>query len=336
MKHITIKDIAKELKISISTVSRALTNDKNIRKETKKRVLDTAEKLGYMRNPVAINLKTGRSNTVGVIVPEIDTPFYAQIIEGIQNVLYKKGLKVIIAYSGENPDREKENLLLMESFMVDGIIIGICHKDKNKNEFQRLINKGIPLVFYDRIPTDIDVTKVIADDYVKSFLLTEHLIRKGAKKIAHIMAPEYMQSSYVRWKGYKDSLEKFGIPYDSALVITCTGMHFKDGIKAAQSLISKKISFDAVYVYTDLIAIGVMKYLQNEGFNIPKDVAIAGFSGTLLSEMVSPPLTTVELPLLQMGKVAAELILEKIKNPEKENQTLILDAEIKLRASTEG
>ena len=214
MKHITIKDIARELSVSVATVSRALSGDKNIRRETKEKILDMAERLGYMPNPVALNLKSMRSNTIGVIVPEMDTPFYGRIIDGMQNVLYKKGLKVIIAQSGEDVEREKENLRLMERFMVDGIIIGICHKDKNKSEFQRLMVKGIPLVFYDRIPTGIDVSKVIADDYIKTFFLVEHIIRKGIREIAHIKAPNYMESSSVRFKAYKDALEKFKIPYN--------------------------------------------------------------------------------------------------------------------------
>ena len=336
MKHITIKDIAKELSVSVATVSRALSGDKNIRRETKEKILDMAERLGYMPNPVALNLKSMRSNTIGVIVPEMDTPFYGRIIDGMQNVLYKKGLKVIIAQSGEDVEREKENLRLMERFMVDGIIIGICHKDKNKSEFQRLMVKGIPLVFYDRIPTGIDVSKVIADDYIKTFFLVEHIIRKGIREIAHIKAPNYMESSSVRFKAYKDAFEKFKIPYNEELVIESPGMHFEDGIRAAKKLLEKNIPIKAIFVYTDLVAVGVMHYLRSRNISIPQDIAVAGFSGTILSEMVYPALTTVDLPLIEMGEKAAELILEKIDNPSINNQTITVGAKIQLRESTEG
>lgn len=281
MKHITIKDIAKELSVSVATVSRALSGDKNIRRETKEKILEMAERLGYMPNPVALNLKSMRTNTIGVIVPEMDTPFYARIIDGMQNVLYKKGLKVIIAQSGEDFEREKENLRLMERFMVDGIIIGICHKDKNKSEFQRLITKGIPLVFYDRIPIGIDVSKVIADDYIKTSFLMEHLIRKGIREIAHIKAPDYMESSSVRFRAYKDALEKFKIPYNEELVIESPGMHFEDGIRATKNLLEKNIPIKAIFVYTDLVAVGVMHYLRSQNISIPQDIAVAGFSGVL-------------------------------------------------------
>lgn len=336
MEHITIKDIAKEVSVSVATVSRALSGDKNIRSETRDMVLEAAKKLGYMPNPVAINLKSRRTNTIGVIIPEMDTPFFARIIDGIQNVLYKKGLKVIIAQSGENPEREKENLLMMERFMVDGIILGICHKDKNKDEFQRLIDRGIPLVFYDRIPTNIDVSKVIADDYIKTSFLIEHLIRKGMREIAHIKAPEYMQSSSVRFKAYKDALEKFKIPYNEELVIESPGMHFEDGVKATEILLNRNIPIKAIFAYTDIVAMGAMYYLRSKNIRIPDDIAVAGFSGTSLSGIVYPPLTTVDLPLIEMGEKAAELVLEKISNPEVKNQTITLDAQIQLRESTDG
>lgn len=298
--------------------------------------METAERLGYMRNPVAINLQSGRTNTIGVIVPEMDTPFYGRITDGIQNVLYRKGLKVIIAQSGENPEREKENLRVMESFMVDGIIVGICHKDRNKNEFQRLMDKGIPLVFYDRIPVDINVSKVIVDDYIKTFFLIEHLIRKGIREIAHIKAPDFMESSSVRFRAYKDALEKFKIPYNEELIIKSPGMHFEDGIKAAELLMKKNLPIKAIFAYTDLVAVGVMNYLRSKNIRIPEDIAVAGFSGTILSEMVYPPLTTVDLPLIEMGEVAAELILEMINNPGSGNKTITLDAKIRWRESTEG
>lgn len=335
MRHITIKDLAKLLDVSIATVSRALNNDKNIKLETKEKILRAAEQHGYRRNPVAINLKSGRSNTIGVIVPEINTPFFSKIIEGMQSVLYANGLKVIVAYSNEDTNREKENLLLMEQFMVDGIIVGICHKDKNKDVFNNLIAKGIPLVFYDRIPSDIEASKVIIDDYRKSFFLVEYLIRKGLKSIAHIKAPNYMQSSDVRYQGYRDALHKFRIPFRKELVILSQGMSFDDGILAVKQLIDSKQQIEAIFAFTDTVAIGAMNYIMDNGIKVPEDIAVAGFSGTILSEVIRPSLTTVEQPLFEMGESSARLLLEKINNRLTECQTIVLDAEIKIRNSTE-
>lgn len=335
MNHTTIKDIARYLSVSIATVSRALSGDKNIRSDTREKVLETARLLGYKSNPVAKNLQSGRTNTVGVIIPEIVTPFFLRIIEGIQDVLYAKGMKVIIAQSGENPEREKENLLLMENFMVDGIIIGLCHKDKNKEEYLRLINSGIPMVFYDRIPCGIDVTKVVVDDYVKTFFVIEHLIRKGKKRIAHLKAPDYIYSSLDRLRGYKDALSKFKIPFDESLVVESGGMTFEDGKIAVATLMDRNISFDAIFAFTDTVAIGGMNYLNKLGIRIPEEVSVASFSGTEMSEIVSPPLTTVEQPRFKMGQVCAELILEKINCPSTEPRTVVLDAELKIRESTD-
>lgn len=335
MKHITIKDLARELNVSIATVSRALNGGQNIRTDTKEKILNAAQKYGYMRNPIARNLQSGRTNTIGVIVPEMKTPFFSRIIEGIQKIMYPRGVKVIIAQSDENTEQEKENLLLMENFMVDGIILGICHKDKNKDVFQRLIDRGMPLVFYDRIPNGIDVSKVIIDDYSKSFFLVEYLIRRGIKKIAHIIAPDYMQSSNIRFKGYKDALVKFKIPYDERLVVKSSGMSFEDGAIAAEQLIKKEIPIDAIFACTDTVAIGAMNYLQDNNIRVPDDIAIAGFSGTVLSQVVRPYLTTVEQPLLKMGEVCAGILLEKINDTFIKNRTVVLEAEIKYRASTE-
>ena len=303
MKHVTIKDIAHYLSISVSTVSRALVNDKNIRRETKEKVLEAAKTLGYKPNPVATNLKFGHTNTVGVIVPEMVTPFASRVVNGIQEVLYANGIKVIIAESGEDPEKEKENLQLMERFMVDGIIISLCSYKRNREEYLRLQQAEMPMVFYDRIPYGLDVPQVIVDDYMKAFFLVERLIRSGRKRIVHLQGPDDVYNSIERARGYKDALSKFNIFPDEDMLVK-TGLTFEDGKNVADRLVEKNISFDAV------------------------------FAGTELSTIVYPKLTTVEPPLLQMGRTAAELILEKIKNPSSPNRSVVLNAEIRMRAST--
>lgn len=334
MKHITIKDIARHLSLSVSTVSRALVNDKNIRRETKEKVLEAAKALGYKPNPVATNLKYGHTNTVGVIVPEMVTPFASQVINGIQSILYANGLKVIIAESHEDPQKEKENLQMMERFMVDGIIICLCSYKENKEEYLRLQQAEMPMVFFDRIPYGLDVSQVIVDDYMKTFFLVEHLIRSGHQRIIHLQGPDDVYNSIERARGYKDALTKFRIPVEADMLIK-TGLTFDDGAKAADLLIEKDIRFDALFAFTDTLAIGAMNRLRELNKRIPEEIAIASFSGTVLSTIVYPQLTTVEPPLYEMGKTAAELILDKIKNPASTNRTIVLDAEIQIRASSE-
>ena len=333
MKHVTIKDIARSLCISVSTVSRALTDDKNIRRETREAVLREAERLGYRRNPVAMNLKMGRTNTIGVIVPEMHTPYASQVVAGIQSVLYKNNQKVMIAESDENPDRERESLQMMEEFMVDGLIVSLCSYKHNIETYRRLANEGVAIVFYDRIPHGMDdMPQVIVDDNNDSYFMAEHLIRLGCRRIAYLYGPDDVYNAVERGRGYREAMEKFQI-YDPRLIVK-TGMTFADGAAAVDSLVRQGIEFDAVYAFTDTLAIGAMNRLREKGRCIPEDVAVAGFSGTELSTIVFPQLTTVEPPLTEMGQRAAELVLEKVRNPEAENRKIVLRTEMKCRAST--
>ena len=333
MKHVTIKDIARSLCISVSTVSRALTDDKNIRRETREAVLREAERLGYRRNPVAMNLKMGRTNTIGVIVPEMHTPYASQVVAGIQSVLYKNNQKVMIAESDENPDRERESLQMMEEFMVDGLIVSLCSYKHNLETYRRLANEGVAIVFYDRIPPGMDdMPQVMVDDNNDSYFMAEHLIRLGRRRIAYLYGPDDVYNAVERGRGYREAMEKFQI-YDPRLIVK-TGMTFADGAAAVDSLVRQGIEFDAVYAFTDTLAIGAMNRLREKGRCIPEDVAVAGFSGTELSTIVFPQLTTVEPPLTEMGQRAAELVLEKVRNPEAENRKIVLRTEMKCRAST--
>ena len=333
MKHVTIKDIARSLCISVSTVSRALTDDKNIRRETRDAVLREAERLGYRRNPVAMNLKMGRTNTIGVIVPEMHTPYASQVVAGIQSILYKNNQKVMIAESDEDPNRERESLQMMEEFMVDGLIVSICSYKHNAEIYRRLAKEGVAIVFYDRIPHGMDdMPQVMVDDNNDSSFMAEHLIRLGRRRIAYLYGPDDVYNAVERGCGYREAMEKFHI-YDPQLVVK-TGMTFADGAAAMDSLVRQGIEFDAVYAFTDTLAIGAMNRLRELGRRIPEDVAVAGFSGTELSTIVYPQLTTVEPPLVEMGKCAAELVLDKVRNPEAENRKIVLRTEMKCRAST--
>lgn len=331
-KHVTIKDIARSLCISVSTVSRALTDDRNIRKETRDMVVEEAKRLGYKRNPVAMNLKMGRTNTIGVIVPEMHTPYASQVIGGIQEILYKKNQKVMIAESDENPDRELENLKMMEQFMVDGLIVSLCSYRKNIEMHQQLEEAGMAVVFYDRIPYGMDVSQVLVEDNVDSYFMVEHLIRLGRKRIAYIQGPDDIYNAYQRGLGYREAMEKFRL-FDPSLIVK-TGMTFKDGADAIDRLIYNKVDFDSVFAFTDTLAIGAQNRLRALGKRVPEDIFVASFSGTELSTIVSPRITTMEPPLEEMGRKAAELVMEKINNPETENKMIVLKTTMRCREST--
>ena len=247
---------------------------------------------------------------------------------------HRNGIKVIVADSGEDPEIERENLKLMEHFMVDGIIISLCSWRKNAEDYRRLQKSEMPMVFYDRIPHGLDVPQVLVDDYRKSFFLIEKLILGGRKRIVHIQGPDDIYNSQERLRGYMDAMAKYKLPVEADSMIFKAGMTFEAGAKVAETLVKKGIGFDAVFAFTDTLAIGVMNRLRELGKKIPEEVAVASFSGTELSTIVYPKLTTVEPPLLQMGEKAAELILEKIKNPDCPNRKEVLNAEIRMRESS--
>ncbi|OCA72963.1 LacI family DNA-binding transcriptional regulator [Chryseobacterium arthrosphaerae] len=334
MRRITIKDLSKFLSLSTSTISRALLNDKNVNEETKKRVLDAAEKLGYKPNLTALNLQSGQSKTIGFVVPEMITPFSSKVLKGIQNILYPLGYRIIITQSDEDPVIERKNLQLMEEFNVDAIIINLCHETQNNDMYEHIINQGTPMVFFDRIPhKSLDVSKVIINDYIKSSLMVEYLIKKGRKRIVHIMGPTGIHNATERMNGYKRILMKYNI-FDENLVVRTDGMTFEHGKKAIRQLLARNVQFDSIFAFSDTLAMGAMTYLLEQKVSIPDEVAVASFSGTELSSMVYPQLTSVQQPLEKMGEAAAELALEKIKDSTAPSRSVLMDAELVYRSST--
>ena len=334
MKPTTLKDLSRYLSLSTSTISRAMLNDKNINPETKKRVLEAAETLGYKPNATALNLRYGKTKCIGFVVPEMVTPFSATVLKGIQNYLNKTGYKVIILQSDENPENERENLLLLEKFSVDGIIINLCHETYNQELYKQMMERGTPMVFFDRIPgKSLDVSQVIVNDQIQASLMVEHLISSGYRKIAHIMGPPTVRNAAERTAGYKRILMKHGI-FDPQLMIRTNGTSFEQGRSAVKELLKKKISFDSIFAFTDTLAIGAMNYLLEQNIRVPDQVSISSFSGTELSTSVFPQLSSVEQPLTEMGETAAKLLMEKIKDSHSESKTIVLDAKIIYRGST--
>ena len=333
MKHVTIKDIAEQLCLSISTVSRALANDKHIRKETRERIFQTAKEMGYQRNPLAACLRSGKSNLIGVVVNEMITSYASQVLQGIQNVMNENGITTIVLNSDSSPEQERRNLQILENSLVDGLIIAHCFDTSNNDEFLRLQKKGIPMVFIDHAPSGIDTICVGVKTYDKTFFLMDHLLRSGKRKIVHLRGPEAACDFNEIHRAYLDGLLKYKLPYDPTLVMEAP-ISVEGGSEAADKLLHNNVDFDAVFACHELLAIGVMNRLHDAGIRIPQDVAIAGFSGSQLSKLVYPSLTTVEPHLFEMGEKAAELLLEKISHPSLAPCRVNVDAQIHLRASS--
>lgn len=334
MKHVTIVDIANELNVSVSAVSRALRDDDyNVNKETKQKILEAAKRMGYKRNELAVNLRKQNTRTIGIIVPEMVTPFYMNFITCAQEFLNNEGYRVMLAQSHEDADTEKANLQMMEDYRVEGIIISACHNKKNIAIYKDLLEKGTPLVFIDRTIEDLSVPKVRINDYMKAFFMVEHLVRLGKRKIVHLAGPSYIRNSSDRKKAYKDVLEKFQIPFDSEYLMD-SGVNYEDGERSMEAFIQKKIPFDAVFCFTEMSAFGAKSCLQKHLYSIPEDVAICCISGTTLSTLVHPTMTAVEQPVKLMAKTSVELMIEKLSNPQAPDKEIVLEAEIIIREST--
>lgn len=333
MKYVTIIDIAHELGLSKSTVSRALSgNGGNVKESTMKLIVETARKMGYQRNELAVNLRQQSTKTIGIVIPEATTPFFMHFIQYVQTSLRQHGYKVIIAISNEDVDQESENLLLMEQCRVDGIIISACHNRHNIDLYRKIMERGIPLVMFDRTIDDIEASQVMMDDYIMAFFMVEALIRRGHKKIVHLAGPNYLHNSSARLKGYQDALEKFGIDYDNRYVMPA-GLNANEGSQAMEQFLTRKLDFDAVFGFTEASTLGAKSTLQMFNYRIPQDVAICCISGTELCTLVHPTITAVEQPVKLMAETVCHLLLKRIDNPESKKEKILLRGEMIFRES---
>lgn len=334
MKRITIKDIARHMNLSVSTVSRALADDKNIRKETRLRIFEVAESLGYRRNPLAVSLRTGRSGTIGIIAREMVTPCASALLEGIYPVMHKNGINVIMANSDNDHDRELGNLQMLEDSMVDGIIVDACGCDSNINCFRRLHKKGVPMVFVFHAPRGIDADVVLTDDYEKVGELVTELIRRGYRRIINIKGTPRSLYNVDIHRAFSDAHIAAGIPCRSAMTIEADP-DFDAGRRVVDAIIDSEMEFDAIFAYNELVGIGVLHRLRERDIDVPGKVAVAAFGGTSLSTFVFPTLTALERPLYEVGRIAAELLLERIRGDRRLEDYAVhtVSSEIKLRSS---
>lgn len=333
MKHATIVDIAKTLGISPSTVSRALADHPDVKKETKEQVKRIAEELRYSPNPIAQSLKSSRTTTIGVIVPEIKHDFFSSAISGIEEIAYHAGYTIMVCQSNESYEREVVNTNALMHHRVAGVIVSISQNTKSGDHFQDLISRRIPVVFFDRVCDDVQASKVVIDDYKSAYEAVTHLIQRGYKNIAHFGGPKELGICVKRWRGYVDALKKNQIAFRSELV-RYGGLHEQDGYNSMDTLLKEKMIPDAIFAVNDPVAIGAFQRIKEAGLRIPADVAIVGFSNNKITALVDPPITTVDQPSFEMGRRAAEILISTIEDKTAEPKTLVLDTNLVIRAST--
>jgi len=334
MKHITIKDVAKKLNCSVSTISRAFNDKYDIRKETRELILATANEMGYSPNPMAKSLLKQCSNQIGVVVPEFINPFFPEVIIGMQEVFHKAGYQVLIMQSNESYIHELENVKALENNMVDGMILSLSIETKNVEYYKKMISQGFPLVLFNRVSNELETHKVILDDYKWAFFATEHLIYQGYKKIFHFAGPSGLMFSQNRENGFIDAHRKHKLAVDNSSIVE-TGLLISDGEREMEELIKNNNLPDAIFAVNDMAAIGAMKVLKKNGLKIPDDVAIVGFTETQIAPLIDPPLTSVAQPTHEMGRATALLLLDQIENkgilvP----QTVILNGRLNVRESS--
>jgi DNA-binding LacI/PurR family transcriptional regulator len=328
---VTIKDIAKALGLSTSTVSRALRDSYEISPETKKLVLECAEKLNYRPNPVALSLKERKTRSIGVVVCEIANSFFSQVINGIESVAYDKGYNVIISQSHESYDREIVDLQFLSSRGVDGILISVSTETSDYQHILNLHEKGLPIVLFDRIAPGINTHTIITDNFKGAYEATEHLISNGYKKIAAISTSEFLSISTERLAGYKEALNANGIRISNDYIKHCFygGMIFSEVEESINQLMTLKEPPEAIVTLSDKLTLGSLKTFKRRGLRIPDDIAIVGFSNSDIAEITDPALTVVRQPAFEMGKASTELLLQLIESrrPVTEFEKRILSTE---------
>lgn len=334
-KRTTIHDIAKELNITASTVSRALKDHPRISLATKKAVISMAEKMNYQPNSIAAALRKGTSNLVGVIIPTIDRNFFGSVVRGIEDVFNNTNYNVIICQSGDLLDKEKSNIKALLAAQVDGIFASYAKETTDFTHYEEINKRGIPLILFDRMQDTLDVDAVVIDDYLGAYKATKHLIEQGCTRIAHFSGPQNVSIYRDRTRGYKEALQKHGLPFDEQFILN-SDLKLEAGKSLAKEIVTWKQLPDAIFSSSDYAAMGAMELFKSNGLRIPEDIALVGFSNETFTSIVDPALTTIDQHSKKMGQFTANLFLDRIQEndiPHTPSKT-VLNPELIIRKSS--
>ena len=330
---ITIKDIARILGISISTVSRALRDTYDVSPETREKVLELASQLNYKPNLNATGLSSKRSYNIGIILPFITNYYFSTVVTGIQEIAYSQGYNITLFVTNDSPERELSIIQNLPLSSLDGLLVSISSDADSCEHFQKIINDGVPLVFFDRVATNITTSKVMQDDFNGAFEAVEHLIQKGYNKIAHIAGPKGLTFTGTRLKGYIAALEKYGLPIRQEWIIH-SGFSQESGEADVNELLSGEELPNAIFAVNDRKAIGAMLLLKKRNIAIGKEIGVVGFTNDPQCSIITPSLTTVSEPAFDIGKKSCELLLNHITKKNFQPQEVIIPGELIVREST--
>lgn len=331
--QITIKDIARELGISVATVSRAFRDTHDVSEITKKSVLAKGNELNYRPNFNATGLVNHKSHNIAVILPTITNYYFSTVITGIQEVAYKNGYNIILHVTAESPEREIEIAMGLSLSSIDGLLVCVTSESHKSNHLEEIINKGLPIVFFDRAAELIDTTKVIQNDFEGAFMAVEHLIKNGYRNIAHIGGPTELSFTTERLRGYLAALKKYNLAVRHDWIIHSEFTQLS-GSSDTNKLWRCKNKPDAIFAVNDRKAIGAMLALKEKAIRIGVDVGIVGFTNDPMSSIISPSLTTVEEPALEIGKRSCDLLLKHISRKNFIPEEVVLHGKLIVRESS--
>ncbi|MHA4809469.1 LacI family DNA-binding transcriptional regulator [Flavitalea flava] len=336
-KEITIYDLARKLNISIATVSRALKDDPVVSKKTRKKIADLAEEMGYRSNNFARNLRTRRTNTIGVIIPRLNSYFMSTVIAGIESIANQEGFNLIISQSSESAQKEIASAKTMFNNRVDGLLVSLAYDTDSIGHFEAFIKKEIPLIFFDRVAEHKACTNILIDNRKAAYEATQHLIGLGRKRIVYISATPKRNVYRDRLQGYKEALAEHRIALKEEHVLI-SNLSQEAGSEAATQILKMHPIPDAVFVANDNCAVGCMIALKKAGIRIPEDIAFVGFNNDPVSTVVEPNLTTINYPGYEMGQVAARNLINHLNGVSGINSanTILLRSELVVRASSIG
>ncbi|MFW6043658.1 MAG: LacI family DNA-binding transcriptional regulator [Marinilabiliaceae bacterium] len=334
--HVTLKDIARILELSPSTVSRALKDHPDINQETKRLVKTFAEKVNYRPNALALSLRRQKTNTIGLIIPEIVHHFFSSVISGIEDLAYGEGYNVMTCQSNENYQREVIDTQALIDHRVDGILVSLSKTTRDFTHLKNAFENGIPMVFFDRICEELKTDRVITDDFEGARIATSHLIERGSRNIMHLSAPQHLIIGSRRKEGYIHALEEAGIPVNEELILKCDTRDYVFSLKDHFLKLIEEKNVDGIFAVNDSTAIATMQMLQKAGIRIPEDIRVIGFGDGPIAGIAHPPLSTVEQKGYETGREAMRLLLQRLENPgiEINYQTKVLTPTLKHREST--
>jgi LacI family transcriptional regulator len=334
-RKITIQDIADELGVTASTVSRALQNNPRISDTTIKSVHRVANELNYKPNHIASSLRKGKSNIVGIIIPRANRNIFASVIKGVDEVVHKSNYKVLISQSNESTLKEKSSINTLLEARVDGILTSFALETQEFSHYKEIINSGIPLVLFDRLHEDLkklQADSVVIDDYLGAFKATEHLIDQGCKRIVHFSGPQYVTLYKERKGGYMEALKQHNLPIDEDLILE-SDVRLQAGRELAEQIANWDKLPDAIFSASDFAAATAMEVLREQGIKIPEDIAVVGFANEPFTSFIK--LTSVDQHAEEMGQVAAQLFLDQVnENTTRTKHKTVLNPDLIIRESS--